>query len=338
MVEVMIFSFLVSLSGVWGARMFALRWQLINHPNERSFHEDPTPRIGGLGLMSGSGGVFLFLDGTGLASLWACALAVGAISLMDDWIEIPRILRFAVHAAAAVALLWLYPAWRGSGFPLFGEFALLASAFLLFVWITGLINAYNFMDGIDGIAGWQGVTASAGWALVFWMRGYPVEATGFLGLALACLGFLCWNRPTAKIFLGDVGSTFLGVIFAGAPLVAMGVGIPGETAYAAGFLFLWPFVTDAGQTLVWRALRREPVFEAHRSHIYQRLAATWPDRKSGHWATGLLYGGLALLGIGLHLTEGPFWGKLGVLAGIWVAVVAWTHLREQGKAEEAGSG
>ncbi|HKJ89915.1 MAG TPA: glycosyltransferase family 4 protein, partial [Oceanipulchritudo sp.] len=286
----MIFSFLVSFFGVWGARVLAMRWQLMDHPNERSFHDGPIPRIGGLGLILGSGGVFLFVDASGLNGLWACALAVGMVSLMDDWIELPRLLRFGVHAMAAVALLWLYPSWQANGFPLLGEMSFLASALLLFIWVTGLVNAYNFMDGIDGIAAWQGISASVGWTLVFWMSGNPVEATAFLGLGLACLGFLCWNRPTAKIFLGDVGSTFLGLIFAGAPLVAMTLGVPGTTAYAAGFLFVWPFVADTGQTLLWRALKREPVFEAHRSHIYQRLAATWPDRRSGHWASGLLYG------------------------------------------------
>lgn len=336
MVQVIIFSFLVSLIGVWLTRKLAVRWHLMDYPNERSFHEDPTPRIGGLGLIPGSAVIFLFLDADGLAGLWACALAVGLVSLLDDWIQLPRMLRFGVHGIAAVALLQLYPGWQASGFPLFGEIALAATVILVFIWITGLTNAYNFMDGIDGIAAWQGIAASAGWSLVFWINGYPVEATAFLGLGLACLGFLCWNRPTAKIFLGDVGSTFLGLLFAGAPLVAITRGIPGESAYAAGFLFVWPFVADTGQTLVWRALRREPIFEAHRSHIYQRLAATWPDRRSGHWASGLLYGGLALLGIGLHLTEGPFWGKLGVLAGIWVAVVAWTLLRESDGREGTG--
>jgi dTDP-4-amino-4,6-dideoxygalactose transaminase len=93
-------------------------------------------------------------------------------------------------------------------------------------------------------------------------------------------------------------------------------------------LFVWPFIADTAQTLAWRACKRERIFDAHRSHIYQRLAATFPSREQGHWVVGLLYGGLALMGMGLHFRDGPFWGKLGVLGGVWVAVVAWTVLRE----------
>jgi len=101
-------------------------------------------------------------------------------------------------------------------------------------------------------------------------------------------------------------------------------------------LFVWPFIADTAMTFLKRLWKRERVFEPHRTHIYQLLAATWPKRSTGHWVSGLVYGGLAMLGVGLHFSEGPFWSKLAVLAGLWTAVVGWTVLRMMEPEKDGG--
>lgn len=334
MVILLTITFLLTLLAVGLVWALALRWRLLDHPNARSFHQRPTPRMGGIGVLLGVGaGLLAVGDIPRLWPLLGVAVAIALVSLLDDLRELPRLLRFGTHGAGAAVLMGLYTGWGGGGFPLIGDPGFWVSVLLVFIWITGLINAYNFMDGTDGIAGWQGLVAAGGWALLLERAGQPQGALFFGALGAAALGFLCWNRPRASIFLGDAGSTFFGLLFAAAPLVAIAGGMPGDQAFGAAVLFVWPFIADTAQTLAWRAVRREPIFEAHRSHIYQRLAATFRGRERGHWVVGLLYGGLALLGLGLHFREGPFWGKLGVLAGVWVAVAGWTWLRETEHAE-----
>lgn len=328
-------SFVAAWIGVWLAWLGATRMGWLDRPNSRSFHDQPTPRMGGVGIVLGTLTGLLFLSVTAPIPLFLVALSVGLVSWLDDFRELPRWLRFGVHGLAAIGFLLIFPSWAEVSLPLLGHLAPVVAAPILFVWVAGLINAYNFMDGTDGIAGFQGFIAAGGWALFFGLEHPSGIGIFFLCVAFACAGFLFWNRPRARIFMGDIGSTFLGTLFAGVPFLAVTLGSGGRMAFEAGFLFVWPFVLDTSQTFLWRAFNREAVFEAHRSHVFQRLAATCEHRESGHWLVAGLYGLMALLGAGLHFTEGPFWGKLGVLLGIWVAIVGWTWLRERNGQEVA---
>jgi UDP-N-acetylmuramyl pentapeptide phosphotransferase/UDP-N-acetylglucosamine-1-phosphate transferase len=165
-----------------------------------------------------------------------------------------------------------------------------AGAVVTFVWIVWLINAYNFMDGIDGIAGVQAVTAAAGWMAIAWFTGSGIAFWLAGGILFSTLGFLVHNWPPATIFMGDVGSAYLGFSFAVMPLLAT-IGDSSDVLLpvAAGLL-VWFFIFDTVVTMVRRVLRRDKVWRAHREHFYQRLVRSgWPHAK-----VSLLYGILAL--------------------------------------------
>jgi UDP-N-acetylmuramyl pentapeptide phosphotransferase/UDP-N-acetylglucosamine-1-phosphate transferase len=280
---------------VHGIRRWASRLGLIDVPNERSMHVRPTARGGGVAIVAVC---LLGLAVAGLAgvrtdlSLEAGyvlgALLVAGLSFADDLRDLPAWLRLALQAAAATILLAGVLLTAG-GLSAFGSGAaswLLAAGALFFV--VGLTNAYNFMDGIDGLAATQGLVAAVGWILLGLLAAEPwLGALGAL-VAAGCLGFLVHNLPPARIFMGDVGSAFLGFSFA---FLAIAGTLRSPALGIAGTILVSPFLFDSGTTLLRRAWRRENLFAAHRGHLYQRLAlAGWPARR----VTGL-YGLLAVL-------------------------------------------
>jgi UDP-N-acetylmuramyl pentapeptide phosphotransferase/UDP-N-acetylglucosamine-1-phosphate transferase len=182
------------------------------------------------------------------------------------------------------------------------------------VWIVGLLNAFNFMDGIDGIAGASALAAACTWGATAALVGSSPLAVAAALVAGSSVGFLAWNWSPARIFMGDVASTALGYAFAVLPLMAAGALPPGHAPWIAlGAVF--PFVYDAASTFARRALRREDVFSAHRTHTYQLLAS-----KLGHPAVAATWAGLALLTGGTAVAfaaglvgEGVSWGSLAVV-------------------------
>lgn len=253
------------------------RGAVLDIPNERSSHTTPTPRGGGIGIVVMTIGGMLVLQQPRV--LIVCGVIIAAVSWLDDLRGVPTLIRFAVHLGVAIATVMLVPLHHG----------LLVSV-LAVIWIAGLTNAYNFMDGIDGIAGLQAVIAGLGWVLLAKLAGIAPAATIGLLIAGSSLGFLVQNWQPAKIFMGDVGAAFLGYEFAALAVLAAQ---RGWSAGAAGVLLVWPFVFDTGFTLLRRALRGERFWSAHRSHLYQRL------NQSGwsHARVTLLYGALALAGV-----------------------------------------
>lgn len=254
-------------------RAYALRRSLLDIPNHRSSHAQPTPRGGGLAV------AVVILGGTAVAALagvvaprLALAVlagggAVAAVGWMDDRSHVPARLRAGVHAAAALlATLALggLPDLRAGEWTVPLGVAGVALAVLGIVWLT---NLYNFMDGIDGIAGVEAVTvglAGGGAALVAGERG--LAAVAFL-TAGAALGFLAWNWAPARIFMGDVGSGMLGFLFA---VLALASERSGALPLLGWVILLGTFIADATITLVRRLLRGERWYDAHRSHAYQR--------------------------------------------------------------------
>jgi UDP-N-acetylmuramyl pentapeptide phosphotransferase/UDP-N-acetylglucosamine-1-phosphate transferase len=209
--------------------------------------------------------------------------------------SLPVRVRFLTHALGALLVIAGIGYWRVADFPLLGQVQLgWLGLPLVFVWIVGLTNSYNFMDGIDGIAGGQAVLAGLGWALFGWWGDQPqVGALGAL-LAASSLGFLGHNWPPARIFMGDVGSGFLGYTFAVLPVVAA---LSDPRFILVGALLLWPFLFDTTFTFLRRLSRGENVFAAHRSHLYQRLVIAGRS----HRFVTLLYTMLALIGALLAL-------------------------------------
>jgi UDP-N-acetylmuramyl pentapeptide phosphotransferase/UDP-N-acetylglucosamine-1-phosphate transferase len=219
------------------------------------------------------------------------ATLISAISWLDDLYSLSNRVRFSVHTVAAIFVILV------AGFPLTTSVSILGNLKLgllgiplTFLWIVGLTNAYNFMDGIDGIAGGQAVVAGIGWTLIGILTDLPfVTVLGGL-LAATALGFLFHNWPPAKIFMGDVGSAFLGFSFAYLAIISANrepfLGI-------VGVLLVWPFVFDTIFTFLRRLKNRENIFSAHRSHLYQRLAISGYS----HRTVALLYVGLDILGL-----------------------------------------
>jgi UDP-N-acetylmuramyl pentapeptide phosphotransferase/UDP-N-acetylglucosamine-1-phosphate transferase len=252
----------------------------------------------------------------GVAAL--AVLAVTFVSGIDDVRSLPSQLRLIVHlacAAAAVAAM----AYAGREAPWSPAIFIVAV-----LWVIGLTNAYNFMDGIDGIAGAQAIVTGVAVAVASHYAGLPAQAVAGTATAAASAGFLVHNWAPAKVFMGDVGAVFLGFSFA---VLALDIGAASFRLAVAVVLSLWPFLFDTGFTLLRRLARREDVLESHRSHLYQRLViAGWPHgRVSLSYAAGATVGLAAGISWALGLTNGSVLTVVPVMAlALWTGVV-WTE-------------
>jgi UDP-N-acetylmuramyl pentapeptide phosphotransferase/UDP-N-acetylglucosamine-1-phosphate transferase len=255
----------------------------MDHPNERSLHVTPTPRIGGLGIMAGVFVAAGLLAAEGLLQpalpVVLAAFVLAAVSVLDDVRGLPVALRFTVHFVAALGCL-LALGITGSAL-LLGTLAV--------VWMT---NLYNFMDGSDGLAGGMAAIGFGALALAAWLGDAHGIAALCAAIALAALAFLRFNFPPARVFMGDAGSIPLG--FLAAALGILGVQ---QNVWPGWFplLVFSPFIVDASVTLARRGWRGEKIWRAHRSHYYQRailLGAT--HRQLALVAYGLMLGGAVL--------------------------------------------
>jgi len=227
----------------------------MDHPNERSLHATPTPRIGGLGIMAGVAVASAWLAGGMLLPVMLAAFALAAVSVLDDVRGLPVALRFLAHFVAAAACLL---ALGLSGWALVG-------ATLAVVWMT---NLFNFMDGSDGLAGGMAAIGFGALALAAWLGGAPALAAFCASIAAAALAFLRFNFPPARVFMGDAGSIPLG--FLAATLGILGA-MQDVWTWLFPLLVFSPFIVDASVTLGRRALRGEKIWQAHRFHYYQRV-------------------------------------------------------------------
>lgn len=254
------------------ARRYALGSALIDNPNERSSHQVPTPRGGGVSI------VVIFLLGLGILGVtqiiplsFALAIGVGSavvalIGWLDDHSHVPAHWRALVHFVAALwVLFWLPGAF---GLDSYSAYVTVAGIFLAAITVVWFTNLYNFMDGIDGLAGSQAVCASLASGVLLWLSGATGLAVVSLLLCAASAGFLVWNWPPAKIFMGDVGSGFLGFLFG---VFAVASESSGGLAWGTWLILLAVFVSDATFTLLRRVLKGERWYTAHRSHAYQKL-------------------------------------------------------------------
>lgn len=263
---------IMSLVMTAGLRRYALARSVIDVPNARSSHTVPTPRGGGVAIVLTFllAMVGLMLSGAEqiriLLALGGAGALIAVIGFMDDHGHIAARWRLLGHFIAAAWML----GWLG-GLPpllLFGwtlDLGWLGGALAAF-YLVWLLNLYNFMDGIDGIASVEAITACLGAAWLYWLGGLSGAAMLPLLLAAAVAGFLYWNFPPAKIFMGDAGSGFIGIVLGGLSLQAAWVSPP---MFWCWLILLGVFIVDATYTLVRRLLRGDKVYEAHRSHAYQ---------------------------------------------------------------------
>lgn len=244
----------------------------LDAPNERSLHTTPVPRIGGIAIMLATL-LALVLQGAGMV-LIGCTLVLAALSYVDDHISLPSWLRFAVHAIVAVVFLLAQPI-AGAGW-------LAVLLVLAIVWMT---NLFNFMDGSDGLAGGMATFGFGTYAIAAWLQSDLPLATVCLSIAAAAAGFLAFNLHPARVFMGDTGSIPLGFLSAALGLLG----------WNAGHWPLWfplvvfaPFVCDATITLLRRLARGERIWQAHKTHYYQRLVQLGWGHARTAWAEYLL--------------------------------------------------
>lgn len=311
----------IALLLTWVLRRYALARSLMDVPNARSSHSVPTPRGGGVAI------VFTFLAALPLLSMagyveWSmtwCMLGAGGgvavLGFLDDHGHVAARWRLTGHFAAAVwALVWL------GGLPpvaLFGwvvDLGLFGNL-IAAIYMVWLLNLYNFMDGIDGIASLQAIFVCLGGAILYALAGGSAQACASLVLAAAVAGFLYWNFPPARIFMGDAGSGFLGI--------ALGILSLQAAWFEPQLLWGWVillgvFVVDATFTLLRRLLRGDKVYEAHRSHAYQ-----FASRRYGRHlpvTLGVLFINLIWL---LPIAAGV---AAGLLEGVWGVIIAYAPL------------
>jgi Fuc2NAc and GlcNAc transferase len=264
-------------------RRVALSRGLLDVPNARSSHEIPTPRGGGVAIVAAAMLGFVLLavahriDRDLLIALLGGGVLVACVGFVDDHRPLSPGVRLLMHGCAAVwALAWLggLPVLRvGDQLMHPGVYGYVLGA-LAIVWT---LNLFNFMDGIDGIAASEAICVGVGAALVAAVAGSSTGAVaGGLVLAAACGGFLCFNWPPARIFMGDVGSGFVGFIIA---VLALAANRNGPSAVWQWLLLGALFFVDATVTLARRVARGERAQDAHRSHAYQWLSRRWNSHR-----------------------------------------------------------
>lgn len=320
-------------------RRYAIARSLLDHPNERSSHRAPTPRGGGVAIVLAFSAAVLWLGAAGdihtppMIALIGAGLWVALVGFLDDHGHIAARWRLAAHfIGAAWVLAWIGGLQALTVFGMevrLGWFGHVLAAVLL-VW---LLNLYNFMDGIDAIAAIEAVTVALGGAAVWLLANGSTAALVPMVLAAASLGFLVWNLPPARIFMGDVGSGFLGLMLGGFAV---------WSAHEDGRLFwswltlLGVFVVDATITLVRRVARGERFYEAHRSHAYQYAARRFGEHRVVSLAVGAI-NLVWLLPIAAAVALGKVDGAVGLLVA-YAPLVALAVRFKAGAKEQQGVG
>jgi Fuc2NAc and GlcNAc transferase len=281
------------------------RLGLVDHPSDRSSHARPTPKGGGIGIAAAFLVTAIIL-GMPIA-IWLPLGFLAGLSLRGDQVEISPKLRlpaqfFLVGIMVIATSMGLEQGMSG---------ILIALAWI--VYIVGTANFYNFMDGINGIAGISGVVGFGLLALAT-CKDQSEIALLAICVALACLGFLPFNLPRARVFMGDVGSILLGSVFAGLVYLACRTFL--DFLCMASFLF--PFYADELTTMLVRLRAGENLIRPHRRHVYQLLAN---ERQIPHWRVALGYGFFQLL-TGASVLISRSWG----IAGVSAVLATWFGL------------
>lgn len=295
-------------------RRYALSRSLMDVPNERSSHSISTPRGGGVAIVVAfllALSLLFCVERIALSDFLGIALGgmfIAAIGFLDDHGHIAARWRLLGHFLAAVSVLF----WLG-GLPkivLFGvnvELLWLSYPIATF-YLVWMLNLYNFMDGIDGLASVEAICVCMGACVLYWVLGLDELVFGPLLLAAAVAGFLYWNFPPAKIFMGDAGSGFLGIVLGALSLQAAWAN---PVLLWGWLILLGVFIVDATFTLSRRLLRGDKVYEAHRSHAYQFAARRFGRHLPVTAAVGMI-NLFWLLPIALCVTRFGLDGFLGV--------------------------
>ena len=281
-------AFAVTLTAVWWLARSRYALIAMDRPNERSLHDKPIPRTGGLGLHAGIllAWPIAWAWASTPAMLWISVLGLLAVSLIDDIRGLPVLARLAAHllASGTVAAFVVFPAHG----PVAACIATLGMA-----WI---INLYNFMDGADGLAGGMAFFGFGFYGIAAWQAGDAGFALFNFSIAAAAIAFLLFNFHPARIFMGDAGAVPLGFLAGATGIIGW---LQQDWAWWFPLLVFSPFIADASVTLARRTVSGARIWEAHRDHYYQRLVLLgWGHRKTvlTEYALMLACGGSALWG------------------------------------------
>ncbi|WP_411688185.1 MraY family glycosyltransferase [Acinetobacter indicus] len=269
--------FLLAFAMTYFMRAYALKKNIIDNPNERSSHSVPTPRGGGVAVVCSYLLALIILMYSqqltvhiGL-TLMAAGFVIALLGFLDDHGHINSMLRLAIHFLVAIGVVISL-----GGFAEVTAFNSLELGFianiiavLLLVW---LLNLYNFMDGINGIASVEAITTTVSMAILYAVLNTSLNSDILWLLAACVFGFLLWNFPKAKIFMGDACSGFLGLTLGILALIALKENL---ALFCAWIICLGVFVVDATYTLIKRVLNGYKMYDAHRSHSYQILSRKW---------------------------------------------------------------
>lgn len=275
-------------------RRYALHKLIVDIPNNRSSHTKPTPRGGGVAIViTFSAALWLFQSQLGLSlnhllGFLIPAIMLSTVSFIDDHGHVKARWRLLAQFSAASVGLYLLggvASLRAADVNVQSPLILSVIFTLLLVW---LVNLYNFMDGIDGIASLQAIVVSTALAIILWLLS-PNEVEFIIPLLLmsATAGFLCWNFPKAKIFMGDIGSCFIGLMIGLFTIHFMQFN---SELFWCAVIMLGTFVVDASVTLFRRMFRGEKIHVAHREHAYQHSAQVY-----GHVLVSIAYALIAIL-------------------------------------------
>ena len=307
------------------------RW-LLDHPNERSLHQRPTPRSGGLAITLG-----IVLGGVGVAVaaslpeqlIWlgAGSLLIVGVSFLDDLSHVHPVIRISVHFLVALVLVLAGFAIDAVGLPgMRWQLLPWLSVAITCLYVAWLVNLYNFMDGMDGFAGGMAVIGFGTFALLGALGGHTAFAGVCAVIAAASAGYLLFNFPPARIFMGDVGSSLLGFLVAGLSLWASRQGI---FPLWMAILVFSPFIVDATITLIYRLWRRERIWEGHKSHCYQRLVQLgWGHRKTVLWEYVLMLLCASSALAAFHLPPPLQWALLVAWIFVYVILIALVYRLE----------
>lgn len=306
---------------------------ILDLPNERSLHSRPIPRGGGMAILLSILVIWLVravVETTGIEMIWigTGALVVSAVSFWDDRVSLNPALRLIVHVGVAGMLVYAgFYLWVLELPGVVLNWPEKVGAFISLFFIVWMINLYNFMDGMDGFAAGMAVSGFGFLGMAGWLAGDSQFAHVNWIIAGSAAGFLLFNFPPAKIFMGDVGSSLLG--FLAAAMSLMGV--------RRNIFFIWtpilvfsPFIVDATFTLARRFWRGERIWQAHKSHYYQRLVQLgWGHKKAVVWEYALMVacGCSALCTVYFSPITG--WLMLGLWALIYGFFIYWISRLER---------
>jgi UDP-N-acetylmuramyl pentapeptide phosphotransferase/UDP-N-acetylglucosamine-1-phosphate transferase len=295
--------------GAWILKLVAFKWEFVDHPNRRSSHDRPTPKGGGIGILAAF--IFSSFILEPPLTFWVPAAALALVSFWGDKHDLSPKIRLSLQVIAALILVKLSAVSSQPSVVLFFFFA---------IYIVATANWFNFMDGINGIAGISGILGFSFLAVYNVIAGGDNRFSVLCGcIVFSCLGFLPFNFPKAKVFMGDVGSILLGFVFASFVVMLS----KSLLDFLCLVSFLFPFYADELITIANRLKDHESLFKPHRRHLYQLLAN---EIGIDHWKVSVGYGLLQIFVGASALISRPF-GISVVLAvlAIFSCIFIWVN-------------